>query len=145
LCNSLWQQCVMNGSLSTADAVISIRRFLHESSSHLSEPSLLLEHLHPSEANHIHWWIWLGVLLKRLYCGIPSFTFNSTIISWHTTIHLERHMTGVLTHQNLSSTDGKYQGKFFYFILVVIIYHGYILYQNDVCLAVWRPAAAHIH
>jgi hypothetical protein len=43
----------MNGSMSTADAVISIRRFLHESSSHLSEPSFLLEYLSPSEANHI--------------------------------------------------------------------------------------------
>jgi hypothetical protein len=38
---------------STTDAVISIRRFLHESSSYLLEPSLLLKHLHPSGANHI--------------------------------------------------------------------------------------------
>ncbi len=44
----------MNGSMSsTTDAVISIRRFLHESSSYLLEPSLLLKHLHPSGANHI--------------------------------------------------------------------------------------------
>jgi hypothetical protein len=88
----------------------------------------------------------LGCYLKGYIVEyLPS---HSTAPSFHDTQQstwLEKCTNGVLTHQNLSSTDGKNQGKFFYFILVVIFYHGHVLYPNEACLAVWWPALAHIH
>ena len=46
--------CDMNGATSSTDAIISIWRFMHESSSHLSDPSLLLENLWPSGAKQLN-------------------------------------------------------------------------------------------